>query len=1019
MNKYLISTQVESQLPDFVRGDFPTFVKFLEKYYEWTEQNNNITKASEDLYNAIDVDLASDYYVELIKKEFLPYFPEILDINKRLFVKNIYAFYKAKGTPNSIKFLFRALYNEEIEIYFPKDDILKASDGKWVLPLALRVETADTNIFNISNSLLVGQTSKATAIVERVIRSVDRLLGVNYTEIYISNVSKTFQNGETVTATYFNGTTNVTVSGIIVGSLSDIRIDTNNRGSFYVPFNTNTGYPGDPVTIVGGLNPTSNIAQRAVAYVAETSSGGIPDIFISNGGFGFRNPSTNANTSIIDFTNGFDDGSFGAETRAQITLLDESVSRRINVSNSMISTINSTVISSIENTAISSISTYQTFNVFPIASVTVLAEGFGYRVRPDVDIYSFYMEQNTDTFVPAVVTVTRNQNFISNNSVNFTTFFEPGNYARLFVSGTYEEVLRVTDVTSNTVTFSTNFQSDLSGVSVFKLNRSELRNIGSLGRVEIINGGTGYANNNTLTFTGGSGYGANGFVTVNSTGTIIGVTINAHSSNAFAVGGEGYTVGNLPDTTINTVGGANAVLRVNEILGDGEQLDFSTAEVGRIEKLRVTSFGYDYVSSPTISLRNADLVLNDVTPGQLFDANTGVYQGTSNANTTFFATVDSYNPSTGQLRIFDYRGTLNTSAQIISVDNSVLANISSFVFYGDGRAQATSNFENGLIRLPGLYLNTDGQLSADKKLQDGDRYHNFSYVINTKESYDSFRNSLNSIGHPIGTKVFVNRIDDNQEIANSSIGDQSIIQITSPITFNIANGNNSMLSTNVSANAAATINVGDIVILNNVSKTISGNASVNLSSNVVTGNGTNFINDLMEGDSITIYTSNSSFNTTVSNVVSSNVIVVQDNVLINTYSINTAAVILDILAAAVSNEPANTLFKTAQVGGRSLGDINDDGIISSADALEYNKWTVGLANTSSNTWIENTLHPYMLGNVSTYSNYLLINNTNSVNINLVFNDTKTVTFSNANTVLVSTNFTTNSNFVTTSVQKLR
>ena len=64
-------------------------------------------------------------------------------------LKLINEFYRAKGTPNSLKFLFRALYNEEIDIYYPKEDILKASDGKWILPLALRLDTNDSNIFNI------------------------------------------------------------------------------------------------------------------------------------------------------------------------------------------------------------------------------------------------------------------------------------------------------------------------------------------------------------------------------------------------------------------------------------------------------------------------------------------------------------------------------------------------------------------------------------------------------------------------------------------------------------------------------------------------------------------------------------------------------------------------------------------------------------------------------------------------------------------------------------------------------
>ena len=107
---------------------------------------------------------------------------------------------------------------------------MKASDGKWVLPLALRVDTNDNNIYNIEKTLITGQTSKATALVEKVTRSVDRQLGISYVELYISNVDKSFSTGETVTAIYNNGTTDITVTGTLIGSLSEIKIDSVNRG---------------------------------------------------------------------------------------------------------------------------------------------------------------------------------------------------------------------------------------------------------------------------------------------------------------------------------------------------------------------------------------------------------------------------------------------------------------------------------------------------------------------------------------------------------------------------------------------------------------------------------------------------------------------------------------------------------------------------------------------------------------------------------------------------------------------
>jgi hypothetical protein len=925
MSNLLISPLVTQQLPEFIRGEYPTFVTFIEKYYEWMEQNGNAVKASEELQYAQNVDLATDYYIEQIKQEFLPYFPESIALDKRKFLKLVNNFYSSKGTPNSLKFLFRALYNEEIEIYYPKDDILKASDGKWVLPLALRIDTDDNNIFNIEKNLITGLTSKATALVEKVTRSVDRQLGVTYVELYISNVDKIFSTGEIISSTYNNGTTDVTATGRLIGALSEIQIDPNNRGLFYNPFDVTTGYPGDPVTIVGGLNPTANTPIGAIAYVGETTQGGIPDIIVSNGGFGFRDPLSFANTSIIDFTGGFSSASLGTEARAQISLLDENTFRTINVSNTMISTYISVPISNVENNAISSISTFQSFNVFPIAFVSVTGQGGGYRNRPEIDVYSFYMENNNDEIVIPSTTVTRGRNFITSSSIDFTTFFQAGDQVRLFVVNRYEEVLEVISVTSSQLTFSKTFENDITGVAVYKLNRGDLRKLGSLGRINIVNGGTGYANGDTISFNGGSGYGANAFVSVNATGTIISATMNNHSSNAFVIGGEGYSISNLPTITINTSTGANAVLQVLEIVGDGEQLDLSPSRVGSISKLRISSFGYDYTSSPTISLRNADVTLSNVTPGQIFVSNTVVYQGSSNTNTTFTARVDKFNTSTNLLRIFDYKGVLNTASKIISDDGATEADITSIQYYGDGRALATANFENGLIRLPGLYLNTDGQVSSDKRLQDGEKYHNFSYVINTQNDYYKFKNALNGIVHPAGTKTFVNRIDNNQETIYKEISSNNLIQLTvlCSETYNVANGSNNMVCTNVSANLVNIFDVGDIVILNQVSRPISGTANVTSGSNTITGVSSNFINDIIEGDIIYLSTGNTE---TVSNVISS---------------------------------------------------------------------------TSLQT--QNTINVTETG----------------VTINLVFNDTKMVNFVNANTILVNTNFTTNSNFVTVSVQKVK
>ena len=910
MENVRTSDLVSSQLPDFIKSDYPKFVTFLEKYYEWMETSGKNNNEIDALNFANDIDDANTYYTEQLKKDLAPYFPENIVSNKKLFLKLVTQFYKAKGTQDSVKFLFRALFNENIEIYYPKDDILKTSDGKWILPLTLRIDTTDNNVFNLEKCLVTGLTSKATAIIERVIQSVDRQLGITYTELYISNIKRLFATGETLSASYTDADTEltVTVTGRLIGSLSEIKINSTNRGLFYNGYDTDTGYPGDPVSIVGGLNPTANTPIEAVAFVGNVTKGGITDILVEKSGFGFRDPAVNVGSSIIDFKGGFAGAVFGTEAKASISLLDTTVSRLINISNMSVSTLHGLRpnIANIENVTISSATTFDSFTVFPISFVTLDGSGGGYRQKPTVETYSFYNEEYDDVLVSTSRVIVKDTYLINDTSVDYTVSFEPGDYVKLFKTNVLEEILEVSYVDTNNLYFTEPFPNDLVGVSVFKILRNDLYKIGSIGRININSGGTGYANGDILIFTGGSGYGANGFVNV-SGGIISSVTINNHSSNAFVIGGEAYSRDSLPIITVQSSAGANANLSVLEITGDGEKYALTTARIGAISSIRITSYGYDYETAPTVSLRNADLVLANVTPGELFVANTIVYQGTSNSNTTFSCTVDDYDPDNNNIRIFNYKGTLDLTKSLKSDDNVVSANVISSLFYGDGNAKATAKFENGLIRYPGIYLNTDGQVSADKKMQDGEKYHNFSYVIDTQTDYNKFKKPLEDLVHPAGTKTFITKIDNNEKVV-AITNTSSFITITAmQDSYNIANGSNTIITTNTSANLISTVNVGDLIILSNVHRRLQNTVNVISGSNILFGhaNSVNFINDLQDGDTIYLSTGNT---TTIKEVTNSTYAVLNTTINVTSTTATVNLVYSDVARANSIN--ANTIITT-------------------------------------------------------------------------------------------------------------
>jgi hypothetical protein len=60
------SLLIPSQLPSFVREnpDYDKFVTFLQAYYEWMEENGNVTERSKNILNYKDIDRTSEEFIE-------------------------------------------------------------------------------------------------------------------------------------------------------------------------------------------------------------------------------------------------------------------------------------------------------------------------------------------------------------------------------------------------------------------------------------------------------------------------------------------------------------------------------------------------------------------------------------------------------------------------------------------------------------------------------------------------------------------------------------------------------------------------------------------------------------------------------------------------------------------------------------------------------------------------------------------------------------------------------------------
>lgn len=162
-----VSVNVKHQISQYVIEKHPQFVKFLEHYYEWMEQEDAPLGDAYRILDYFDIDKTKDEFLPVFIDEFMPNFPNNIKTDIRLLLKNITDFYEAKGTENSFKFLFRVLFNEEIEILYPALTILKASDGVWKQYSSIKVINVD-NLDLIVGRKIFNKISGANAVVERI-----------------------------------------------------------------------------------------------------------------------------------------------------------------------------------------------------------------------------------------------------------------------------------------------------------------------------------------------------------------------------------------------------------------------------------------------------------------------------------------------------------------------------------------------------------------------------------------------------------------------------------------------------------------------------------------------------------------------------------------------------------------------------------------------------------------------------------------------------------------------------------
>ena len=577
------SLLVSKQVPDFIRSEYPKFISFLEAYYEFLEnkqsgQNNDLLQRSKDLRTITDVDYSLEEFENYFFNSFLNLFPSDISVSKDILIKNVLPIYLSKGSEKSFKLLYRMLFGDSVVIQYPKNSILRASDGNWLIENTLRtlssvkteyigdglteifklcqqvvsseivvkindtIQTSGFNVFKelkriefdtapllndvieieylsfdvtlLVNRQVRGVTSEASALIER---TSERLINRNRVYNLFIN-SKTlkgqFQIGEEIETDVILD--DGTLQVLNLQTLSELKTITIEDGG--ASYNV-----GDPVTIIG------TATEEGIAVVSEVATGLVEEIVLENGGAGFQ-----------------------LNEEVYVPGIDESIF------DGFVETINDSGLIT-PNTV-----TFYTDTIGDFTSISIGGGDYGFPAAGVEDI---------NTVIGTALT---------SNTINV------GSIATVNISNS-----------SIFATAGIDFEVDGPIVSGTVL----LRDLGILGKIDINSGGQNYQVGDQLIFTNlpgvFTGYGAAAEV----------AEIDEENSNAISRivitdGGTGYVPGDFPTITVNSVSGTGADLSVYCIMGDGEFLQAFVGDEkpGQILKIKILYPGIGYIVTPAIDL---------------------------------------------------------------------------------------------------------------------------------------------------------------------------------------------------------------------------------------------------------------------------------------------------------------------------------------------------------------------------------------------------------------------------------
>lgn len=129
------------------------------------ELSDNVLRKASRIRENKNNEKAQGQFLEYLKGELNKGIPVKTSADRRRLIAQLKEFFRSKSTEEAYTFLFRALFNETIEIRYPGDDLLRVSDGNFLKQSTIRINeqsvvqrSGEANVIS-GNNLVVGSNT--------------------------------------------------------------------------------------------------------------------------------------------------------------------------------------------------------------------------------------------------------------------------------------------------------------------------------------------------------------------------------------------------------------------------------------------------------------------------------------------------------------------------------------------------------------------------------------------------------------------------------------------------------------------------------------------------------------------------------------------------------------------------------------------------------------------------------------------------------------------------------------------